>query len=308
MKKIIVTVLMTILVLLGVEATVHYCLGLGETPTYIEDPQFEYIYSPNQAVHRFGNLILTNEYSMRSLPLKNNEYRILMFGDSVLNGGNLTDHSQLATTLLENHFQKEVNQSIRILNISAGGWGPDNAYAYLTKYGNFDANEIILVFSSHDANDNMKHEKIVDLHKSYPSTQPYTAITDGFFRYFVPRMQKLFSYNNKEEFPKINKIELGEKFNTGWSDFVDYAKLYHIRLSVILHPNREEVINRQYNENGMEIINFLKRNNIFCHQEIENITLQYYRDGIHYNVDGQRFLYSEAIPIIERSGLTRLNN
>ena len=92
--------------------------------------------------------------------MKINEKRILVFGDSVLNGGSLTDHKKLATTLLEKSLQKSCDPLIRVLNISAGSWGPDNAFSYLKKHGDFNASAIVLFFSSHDAHDNMYHEKI----------------------------------------------------------------------------------------------------------------------------------------------------
>jgi len=286
------------LILISEIAAQHF-LGLGKTPLYMEDPQFEYIYKPDQKMKRFSNLIYTNEYSMRSKPLKQGEIRVLLFGDSVLNGGSLTDQSELATTLLEEHLETHCPKNIRVLNISAGSWGPDNAYAYLTKYGDFNATEFILVFSSHDAHDNMKHEKIVGLHSSYPSTQPFSALTEGFTRYFIPRLKRLFfSTSEKKTFEKINKIETGEKFNSGWNDFLTYSKSHNIKLSVVIHPDKNEIVKKEYNRNGEQIIEFLKANNVPYILELEKTTLQNYRDSIHYNKKGQKFLFSEILPVL----------
>ena len=298
-KRLKLILLIIVLIILG-EVLAIFALGLGEQPIYIEDNKYEYMYAPLQGVKRFGNFILTNEYSMRSLPLKDNENRVLIFGDSVLNGGNLTDHDALATTLLENDLQKICNKSIRILNISAGSWGPDNAFSYLQKYGDFNASSIILVFSSHDAYDNMKHEKIVGQHLSYPSSQPCCALWDGFNRYFIPRVTALFS-NSKEKFSKIHKIDQSDTFNTGWKNFIDYTKKYNIKLFVVLHPDKQEFISGQYNKNGIEIINFLKENNIPYLLELNKIDVTYFRDAIHYNNKGQRFLYEELKPILEKN-------
>ena len=299
MKKISFIILILCLII-GLEVWARNYLELGELATYREDAQFEYIYSPNQTVRRHGTLIQTNKYSMRSQALKQNEDRVLMFGDSVLNGGNSTDHSELATTLLENQIQQLCDKSIRVLNVSAVSWGPDNAYAYLMKYGDFNATEIILVFSSHDAYDNMSHEKIVGIHPSYPSDKPYLALTDGFSRYFIPKVKSLLSKTQKENINKAS-VNDNERFNSGWKNFIRYSKSHKIKLTVVLHPTTSEIKSGVYNDNGLLIISFLKKNNIPYILELGNNTkLRYYRDEVHYNKEGQRFLSSEIFPIIKK--------
>ena len=297
-KKYKLITAVVVLIIAG-ELLARFVLGLGQTPVYIEDPDYEYIFAPNQDIERFGNHIIINKYSMRNLPLKRNEKRVLVFGDSVLNGGSLTDHSLLATTLLEKELQKTCDPSIRILNISAGSWGPDNAFAYLKKYGDFNASEIVLVFSSHDAHDNMNHEKVVDKHPSYPSSQPCCALWDGFYRYFIPRVTALFSKPDKKEFSKIHKIDHSKIFNTGWQDFADYAKRNNLKLFVVLHPTQTEISSGKYDENGVEIINFLKQNHIPYILELNRTKKAFFRDDIHYNPKGQQFLFEELMPVLE---------
>ncbi|MBE9175482.1 hypothetical protein IQ225_09545, partial [Synechocystis salina LEGE 06155] len=103
------------------------------------------MFKPNQDVMRFGNSFRTNSYGMRSeeLPKQKNdsELRVLVFGDSVINGGNLTDQSDLATEIVKS----KINQSkeFSIANISAGSWGPGNWLAYVKEYGFFNANKLI---------------------------------------------------------------------------------------------------------------------------------------------------------------------
>jgi lysophospholipase L1-like esterase len=302
MKKIIVlAVVVFFCLLVAGELVARYVLGLGNTPVYVSDANYEYIYKANQKVERFGKLTLTNEFSMRSLPLGKNENRVLIFGDSVLNGGALTDHEKLATTLLEKNLQKSCDTPMRVLNISAGSWGPDNAFAYLKKYGDFNATAIILFFSSHDAHDNMNHEKIVDIHPSYPSKEPCCALMDGFTRYLIPKVKSLFSKPNKEEFSKINKIDTNETFNTGWEDFVQYANQHNIKLYVVLHPDKKELETGKYDTNGQQIINFLNVNNIPYLLELGKTKQENFRDDIHYNEKGQEFLFHALVPVIEKN-------
>lgn len=79
--------------------------GFCTDPLYYNSDYSGYNLQPNRNVQCFGNLYITNEYLMRSSPLKNNEFRIVLVGNSVHNGGVQTDQSELASTKLENAFQ-----------------------------------------------------------------------------------------------------------------------------------------------------------------------------------------------------------
>ena len=185
--------LIVICLLLGSEILLRIVWGFGNPMLYVPDKDFEYIYAPNQEVTRFSNKICTNEYSMRSLPLADNDsIRILKIGDSVVNGGSLTDQDSLASTILENDLSEEFKCKVRVLNISAGSWGPDNAFAYVKKYGIFKAKLMILVFSSHDLYDVMQHEAILGLDPAMPVKKPPFAIAEVVERYLLPRMKSFF--------------------------------------------------------------------------------------------------------------------
>jgi hypothetical protein len=307
MKKIIFLLFGLVVI---IELFARYILGLGNVSTYIESPLFEYIYSPNQSINRFGNVLLTNSYSMRSNPLKLKDHGTLVFGDSVLNGGSLTDHNKLATTLLENSLQKHCDdQHLRVLNISAGSWGPDNAYAYLISKVDFDSfNRIVLVFSSHDAHDNMAHENIVGNHVSFPSDKPYLALTDGFSRYFIPKIKDLLSNRDSiHKIHKIHKIDKNKEFNTGWNDFINYSLKQGIDLLVVLHPSSQEIIDGSYDENGVKIIELLNKKGVPYLLELDSYLrggddfTSNYRDDIHYNENGQNYLYSKILPVLKKS-------
>lgn len=79
-------------------------LGLGNPPLSVAHPTIEYLFKPNQDVRRFGNRVRINAYGMRSDDFPESkpesEFRLLIFGDSVLNEGALTDQASLATELL----------------------------------------------------------------------------------------------------------------------------------------------------------------------------------------------------------------
>lgn len=92
--------------------------------------QFEYLFKPNQDLHLFGNHIVINAYGMGSanFPVAKlpGQFRVLVFGDSVLNGGNLTDQAPLATELLREKLAANILQDVVVGNVIAGCWGPEN--------------------------------------------------------------------------------------------------------------------------------------------------------------------------------------
>src|SRR5687768_4522765 len=107
MKKLRKFLVVLLVLLVATELVARFVLGLGELPVYVASKEYEYIYAPGQDVKRFGNHILTNEFSMRSAPLsKADKVRILKFGDSVINGGAQTDHDSLASTILEKQLSR----------------------------------------------------------------------------------------------------------------------------------------------------------------------------------------------------------
>ena len=276
-----------LIALISTEIFLRMALGLGSMILYREDNTMEYIPAPNQHSVRFGNKVVYNEYSMRSLPIGANDGCIILgFGDSVLNGGTLTDQDSIATTIVEKQLQR-ANADIRFLNISAGSWAPDNCAAYLNKFGSFNAKMIILFVSSHDAYDNMTFEKTVGIHKSYPKGQYPLALLELLDRYVQPRMMNLIHGKNVEEDLMINKNGIG--FNSGFDFFKEYAKKNQIPFLVCLHAESAEVRAGKFNAQGEKILRFCEENRIKVISGFEiGEDLKDFRDHIHLNERGQK--------------------
>ncbi len=287
------------LILVAGELFARFYLGLGDRPVYIEDADYEYIYAPNQNVKRFGNRIITNEHSMRSKPLsKKDGKRILLIGDSVVNGGAHVDQDDLLTTLLEEALSKKEN-NCRVLNISAGSWGPDNAFAYIKKHGHFNAKAIVLLFSSHDYNDNMHHRKVVGEHKNWPDSKPLLALTDGFNNYAWPKIKQAFGYENNEY--AYLKGHDDSPVNSGWQDFFDYCDQHNIALKVYVHPEIDEIKQKQFFDKGQKLIQLLEAHDVdYINGLLHETNEQGYRDNIHLNGKGHHRLATILQPHIEK--------
>jgi hypothetical protein len=200
-----------------------------------------------------------------------------------------TDHDSLATTIIEHALNGQYSRhdNIRCLNISCENWGPDNCYAYLEKYGDFDADMIFLVVSSHDAYDNMDFRKM-----DYPSQQSLSAIYE-MCEYFILR---IFA---KRQIESDYIVDDSVVFNSGFSSFHRYTQEKSIPLFVYLHPTRQEVMDNKYDVRGERIIKFCNDNQIPLIEGLKHETRSAFMDAIHLNELGQKILANTLLSEIK---------
>lgn len=278
--------LFTLTLLLVTELFLRFNYGFCDAPLYQYDEQYEYIAQPNQQGERFGNDYYFNSHSQRSDEPEKSGKIILGLGDSVLNGGTLTDQDSLATSIFSNNFSK-----IQMLNISAGSWGPDNVAAYLNKHGSFNAEQFFLVVSSHDAYDIMDFKEVVGLHPSYPEKQYSLALIELVDRYVLPRIKKKLSSKNTLD-PDEKVLEgiqkNGESFNPGFEEIRLFAEKNNVKIMLYLHAEKSELKIGEYNLQGKEILNWANTYNIPVIQGIDyGFSDEHYQDKIHLNEQGQ---------------------
>ncbi|MEM7577525.1 MAG: SGNH hydrolase domain-containing protein [Planctomycetota bacterium] len=140
---------------IAAELIAHYVLELGDPVLMQTHPTIEYLAQPNQDARVYGTRHLINHVGMRSdqLPADPATWRLLVLGDSVINGGRLTDHDALATTLAQTALGDALDQPVWVGNASAGSWGPGNWLAYVEEFGTFRADAALIVLSPHDIAD-----------------------------------------------------------------------------------------------------------------------------------------------------------
>lgn len=277
--------------------------GFGQIPCYHSSPVYEYALKPNQSVHRFGNQFNTNSFGMRSPEVIEGYKHILKFGDSVLNGGVATDQSELASTLLQAALSRKMD-SVQVLNISAGSWGPDNAFKWMRENGDFHAAMIVLVFSSHDWADHMTFRDVVGHVPFYPKDEPKLAFFDAVSWVYSRYFEKV-KWGQIPLMANINPEKL--TYTGGWPDFVNYADSANIPLLVYHHPDRSEFENQKWNAKGKALESFLKEHNVNRISGFDSgFTLGDYRDEIHPNASGQAKIEAAIEPRVlkelKRSG------
>lgn len=168
------------------EASLRLILGFGNPPLYIADEKIGYLLAPEQKVRRMGNQIQINQYSMRSKmiePIKpTSKLRILVLGDSIVNGGWWTDQQETISALMENELVSSLSSSsfssIEVLNASANSWGPRNELAYLDRFGLLEAQAVILIINTDDLFATAPTSIPVGRDRYYPSSKPPLAVIE----------------------------------------------------------------------------------------------------------------------------------
>ncbi|MER8959291.1 hypothetical protein [Mesorhizobium sp. M0701] len=257
----------------------RYYLGLGTPPLSISDPKIEYLFAPDQDVFRFGNRVVYNHWSMRNEEFPEqpplDQVRTMVIGDSVVNGGSLSDQSRLATTIL-------TDDKNLYLNVSAGSWGPANELAYIRKFGFFDAKALIVVLSGHDASDLPTFTALDP--NVLPQETPWLAINEAFERYlprYLPGHHAVASI--LDEAPK-HEMDLSPL-----QAMIELAQSKAISVCVVLHHTR---LDRRAGvlHQGLVAIRYVAeaRNVAIVDDKTFLDPDTSYRDDIHLNDKGQR--------------------
>lgn len=299
-SRVVFVGVLAFVVFMGGELFARLVLGLGSPPLTVVHPTIEYLFKPHQDVLRFGNRVLINAYGMRSADFdehkqSQNELRVMVFGDSVINGGAQTDHEDLATTIVSHRLTQKVNLPVVVGNISAGSWGPGNWLAYAREYGFFDADAIILVASSHDVADNPTFAPLNP--NTHPVTPPFSAFAEGVTRYLPRYFPKLQS---AVEEPANPAVGLGPRQITqGLSDLRGFLKLALVatpKVIVVMWPTQEELHANKPKMGWSRIKNLCQELGVQCVSLWEPMNaallseMKPYRDNIHPNQVGQKLI------------------
>lgn len=157
--------------------------GLGNPPLYVADARTGYRLAPNQSLRRRGNRIEINQYSMRGPAVAPqrpvNALRVLMVGDSIVNGGWWTDQSELLSGKVQEalaNLHPSGVQTVEVLNASANSWGPRNELGYLLRFGTFEAQLVLVVLNTDDLFAIAPNSHELGRNPAYPTRRPPLAL------------------------------------------------------------------------------------------------------------------------------------
>ncbi len=288
-----------ILILAVGELFSRFYLGLGDPPISIPDAEIDYLFAPNQDCNRFGRRIVYNDASMRCDfnvfvgCRERNYYRIFLVGDSVVNGGTLTDHKELASTILQDRLD-DSRTNIQVCNVSAGSWGPGNYAAYFRRHGGLVGTNDVLILevNSHDLweDDPTKTAGAnVGRDVAFPDKKPFCALWDGFHRYALPRLRT--SLGLAQVTTKVDMAKWGESLSDrsvayNLNALKEVLSLPFRAKYMLIHRSRNESSEREVSLGEGRFRAFASELSIpiiespLCDRD--------YRDAIHMNASGQK--------------------
>ena len=243
-RRLALAALGIVLAAAGGELVARLGLGLGDPPLSDAYPDLEYAFRPG-TYRRFGNTIRINSHHMRSDEFPDrkerpDEFRVLLMGDSVVNGGALTDQADLASEVLRERLTRALGRPAVVGNVSAGSWGPGNLLAYARRFGLFDADVVVVVLTSMDAGDVPTGRAVVGVDPSFPARRPWSALGEAVTRYLLPRIQPAGSPMDATPAPDAGP----EAFARGMRDLGELADLVSAsgaRLVIAHFPDRGEL-------------------------------------------------------------------
>jgi hypothetical protein len=226
-RRLLVCGLLLLALLLAGEAILRFGIGLGDPPLYVTHPQIEYLLAPDQRVRRFGHDYAVNGLGMRSPTIPAQGEKVLVLGDSIVNGGVQLDQSELATELAS-----AADQHHRLwLQAAAGSWGPPNELAWLRRYGDLvRPTRLVLVLSTHDLADVPDFLPLDP--RTHPTVKPLCATTDLLFTY-ATRARARQPATESPPTPEVSCL-------TAVADMAAWCRARAIEPVILLHAERSE--------------------------------------------------------------------
>ena len=306
----------TVLLLVIGECTARFVLGLGDPPLSEGAVDSDYLFKPNQRCRRFGNRVYYNNYSMRSdfdVQEGDPRPRVFVVGDSVVNGGALTDQDETATAILQQNMP-----DWRVYNVSAGSWGPGNYVAFFRRYPTLVRTNDVLVLqvSSHDLWEDDPKERggrDVGVDISFPNEKPWCALWEGWVRYGRPRL-----------YAKLG-VQIGGRGEEGVKDAVGKVSAPHeeaeaqnriaaynlacceelfalpfARRILLVHRTQAELNDDRVPVGESVFVEFAKKRGGVVVSDGAKSDL-HYRDAIHLNAAGQRRMAESILQALDRA-------
>jgi hypothetical protein len=267
-------------------------LGFGNPALLQADAEVGYIFAPNQLVYRFGNRLQYNQFSQRSEQIDSAKpegtIRILMTGDSVLNGNNTTDQAETITELLAARLLG-IKKQVQVLNASAGSWGIGNQLGYIRKFGTFESDAVILQIGTHDLLQPTSNSSRVGTDPLMPNRKPLFAIQEFFERHIMPKFSKVFVSDSPAARVQVpEEVRFGENMQK-LEEIAALVRAKNMQLLVLYTCDRSDLLpvpnQPRFKSQFVDRLKALKIPLIDTHaawSKLPKTTVEsYFRDGVH---------------------------
>ncbi len=299
-----------LVILLLAELVLRFGFGFGRPPLYVADDTMGYRLAPNQKVRRLGNRIWINQYSMRAGAIAptpaSDTLRLFLLGDSLANGNWWTDQDDILSALIAQQLQPILPAGytqVEALNASANSWGPRNELAYLSRYGTFDAQVLVLLLNTDDLFGTEPTALQVGRDRSYPSQNYPFALTEILSRFtqkdqLIPGLKEIQDEGGDRVGKNLSAISgIQQKTVAAGGSFI-----------LILSPLKRELPGpRDYELVARERLQTWATDNSIAYLDLLSTFAQtadadsLYRDHIHLSPIGNRLVSGLAAQAVVKS-------
>lgn len=298
-RVLIVLGVLGVLGVIAAELAARYLFRLGDPPLFMADAQIEYVMVPSRTYHRFYATTTYNKWSMRATPdiektkADPRELRVLVIGDSVINGGPQTDDRQLATTRAKEMLSTRQPRPVVVANVSAGSWGPPNLLAYAKKHGLFAADVVVMVLNHEDAED---VPTFGPLGPEQPTRTPVLALEEVVFRYIPSFLADRTSTPPPPVVDAAASLTRQDACNAALRELVTLIRASGARPVAILHASRTEVTSGEPRPGTQRLRGTLESLGVPVVDDTDAFRNAHrsgqwvYRDDIHIMPEGQQLL------------------
>lgn len=288
--------------LVVIEAILRLAFGLGNPVLLQADADTGYRFRPNQTAFRFGKRIRYNQYSQRSQPINAHKpqgtLRILMVGDSILNGANPTDQNDIISELFKARLMAKI-RPVEVLNASAGSWGIGNELGYIRKFGTFESDAVILELSTHDLTQPTSTSQRLVNDPNYPTQPPILALQEVWTRYALPKLVAILHFKSAPAEIPASALNPDLQFKQNMQQLKALAqrvKAKNIPLFIIFIPQLDNLVptsnTPEYKPEFLKFCQEIQVPVIDIHANWSNLppaTIKtYFRDNVHPDVPGNQ--------------------
>ena len=225
--------------------------------------------------------------------------RVLCLGDSVTNGGILTDQSQTYPSLLE-YDLKQAGMDVEVLNAGAGGWAPSNEEGFLRTKGTFGAKVVVLEIGTNDFWQEKAESSLVGT-LSYPDHKPLLALTELVNRYLWPRIAaKVFPHRASEAYRPVNSAIFDDNLRI-ITAMIDESQHQGAKVELLIVPFADEIKPGYKDARDVDLAR--ERIKTLCLAKhvtlidsrpvLSQSRLKIYRDEVHPNEAGNKIMADE---------------
>lgn len=280
-----------IIIVLIIELLLRY-FGWGDPPVAILDDDIEYYVTPSSTYNRYGNIIKTNRYGMRSRDFDKNDVptlNISILGDSVVYGNHFLDQKQTIAHILEKELVN-FDSEVLVSSIAASSWGPQNIEAFYNLKGPFPGTAAILIQSSHDRYDVIT--QTISL-VPYRTEASFTATSDFVLRVWEYTRDRWFPLEPENpvdvstELSSITNKSLIKLLRTLKNDYDVVVLFYHKTKTEMLNSGEDTghiYLSSIASEVGVDFINSQE-----LYSTNTNLN-KIYEDDIHLSAEGTDYV------------------